>query len=237
MGMAHRRDVGYDDRTFEVDLARPEDEVFAGMSSACRRAIRKAEKSGLTIEEASDPLFADEFYTQLRQVFLRQGLVPTYGVDRVRALIRHLLPTGSLLLLRARDPEGRCIATGIYPAFGSMMFFWGGASLREHQHFRPNEALHWYSMRYWKARGATRYDLGGYVDYKEKYGGSVVSIPGFHRSRSKWVAIGRNAAPVGMRAKQTIIGGSRRGLVNAASRFSKSPSLAGEPDGAGNLSP
>jgi CelD/BcsL family acetyltransferase involved in cellulose biosynthesis len=212
LGFGRRQDVGYDDRTFEIDLSQSEDAIFGGMTSACRRCIRKAEKSGVTIEEATDAAFAGEFHDQLREVFVRQGLVPTYGVERVETLIRHLQPAGMLLLLRARDAEGRCIATGIYPAFGEMMFFWGGASLREHQHLRPNEALHWHAMRYWKQRGMTRYDLGGFMDYKEKYGGAEVAVPGFRRSRHAWVSVARTAAPAGMRAKQTIVGGTSRGF-------------------------
>jgi hypothetical protein len=219
LGFARRRDVGYDDRTFEIDLRRSEDAVFAGMSSACRRAIRKAEKSGVAIEEVVDAAFAADFYDQLREVFVRQGLVPTYGLDRVQALIRHLQPAGMLLLLRARDAEGRCIATGIFPAFGEMMFFWGGASYRAHQHNRPNEALHWHAIRYWKARGATRYDLGGFMDYKEKYGGVEVAIPGFRRSRHSWIALARTAAPTGMRAKQALMGHASRGMRVAADRI------------------
>jgi len=74
--------------------------------------------------------------------------VPTYGVDRVRALIRNLHPTGRLLLLRARDPEGKGIATGIYPGMNDVAQFWGNASFRSGQQWRPNETLHWYAMRY-----------------------------------------------------------------------------------------
>ncbi len=212
LGYGHRRDVGFDARTFEVDLAADEDVMFGRMASACRRAIRKAEKTGVIIEEARDLAFAAEFYDQLREVFLRQGLVPTYDIERVRALIRHLQPAGMLLLLRARDPDGRCIATGIFPAFNDMMFFWGGASYRAFQHYRPNEALHWYAMRYWKARGVRRYDLGGYMDYKRKYGGVEIAIPGYRQSRYAWIAAARSLAPAGMRAKQVVLGYAQRRL-------------------------
>lgn len=228
LGYGHRRDVGFDERTFEVDLADDEDVIFGRMTSACRRAIRKAEKSGVTIEEASDPAFADDFYDQLRDVFLRQGLVPTYDVTRVRALIRHLQPAGMLLLLRARDAEGRCIATGIFPAFGDLMFFWGGASYRAYQHNRPNEALHWYAMRYWKARGARRYDLGGFMDYKRKYGGVEIAIPGYRRSRYAWVAAARSLAPAGMRAKQTVLGLAQRRLRAWTGHLPEPSAPAGE---------
>ena len=69
---------------------------------------------GVVVEEARDDAFADDYYAQLVEVFANQGLTPTYNVARVRLLIKHLLPTGCLLLLRARDPERRCIATGIF---------------------------------------------------------------------------------------------------------------------------
>ena len=59
--------------------------------------------------------FADEYYEQLLEVFARQGLVPPYKVDRVRALVRHLEPTGWVpLLLRARDSRGECIAPELF---------------------------------------------------------------------------------------------------------------------------
>lgn len=170
--------------TWEVDISRDEDAIFAGFTSACRRAIRKSEKVGLTVEEATPEGFAEEYYAQLVEVFAKQGAIPTYGVDRVQSLIRHLYPTGRLLLLRARDPEGAAIATGLYPAHGTTMFFWGGASWRSGQQHRPNEAIFWHALRHWKARGVTVFDLGGGGEYKRKYGGENVFIPHVVRSRN-----------------------------------------------------
>jgi CelD/BcsL family acetyltransferase involved in cellulose biosynthesis len=178
--------LGYDERvftTFDVDLTPDEETVFGRMSSACRRAVRKAEKSGVTIEEATDEGFAAEYHAQLVDVFAKQDSTPTYGVERVEALVRHVLPSGNLLLLRARDPEGACIATGIFPAFGDTMYFWGGASWRTGQILRPNEAIFWHAVRHWMARGVTTYDMGGGGEYKRKYGGHEVTVPTLSRSR------------------------------------------------------
>ena len=72
--------------SYRSDLTETEDKLFGKMDSACRRCVRKAEKSGVTIEEAHDLDFADEYYEQLKDVFAKQGLVPTYSVERVRAL-------------------------------------------------------------------------------------------------------------------------------------------------------
>ncbi len=182
--------------TYRTDLTKTEDELFKSMESACRRCIRKAEKSGVVIEEAAqgDLSFADEYYEQLKDVFAKQRLTPTYSVERVRALIRHLHPTGRLLLLRARDPQGRCIATGIYPGYRRMAQFWGNASFRDAQILRPNQYLHWHALRSWKQRGAEVYDWGGGHSYKEKYGCTALHLPWFVKSRHQFVAILRDEA-------------------------------------------
>jgi len=119
--------------SYETDLTRSEDEIFGAMDSACRRCVRKAEKSGVTIVEADDDAFADDYYAQLIDVFAKQGLVPTYGVERVRALIGSLRRGEQVLLLRALDPDGKCIATGIYPGMNRVAQFWGNASFRSGQ--------------------------------------------------------------------------------------------------------
>ena len=176
------------------------------MDSACRRCVRKAEKSGVVIEEASDLAFADEYFTQLQDVFAKQGLVPTYTVERVRSLIKHLLPTGNLLLVRARDAEGKCIATGIFPGFNKIAEFWGNASFRSSQILRPNEYIQWYVMRYWKRRGIAIYDWGGGGTYKEKYGCVPHSVPWFTKSRYPMVSKFRNEAKKMFERKQRFLG-------------------------------
>ena len=84
-------------RTFVVDLTGSEADVFGRMTSPCRRAVRKAEKSGVRVEVAQGLPFADEYYEQLQGVFARQSLAPSYGVGRVRELIRALEKTDNLL--------------------------------------------------------------------------------------------------------------------------------------------
>jgi Acetyltransferase (GNAT) domain len=188
--------------TAVIDLSPDEDTVLGRMTSACRRNVRKADKSGIVVEEATDPDFADDYYHQLCDVFAKQGLVPTYPIDRVRALIRHLGPTGNLLLLRARDGDGRCVATAILPWFNGTMYFWGGASHREDQHLRPNEALIWHALRYAKSRGLTEFDFVGGNVYKSKYGTSPMVVPWARKSRSPLVAGLRNAAKEGFAIRQ-----------------------------------
>ena len=192
--------------SYRSDLTQNEDKLFSSMDSACRRCVRKAEKSGVTIEEAHDLEFADEYHEQLKDVFAKQGLVPTYSVERVRALVRNLEPAGRILLVRARDARGKCIATGIFPGFNKIAEFWGNASLRSGQNLRPNEAIHWYAMRYWKRRGAEIYDWGGEGTYKEKYGCVPHRVPWFIKSRFEFISKLRGQAKAMFQRKQRFEG-------------------------------
>ncbi|MDY7091184.1 MAG: GNAT family N-acetyltransferase [Actinomycetota bacterium] len=192
--------------TATISLRPTEEALFAAMSSACRRNIRKAERSGVTIEESvADPTFADDFYDQLRDVFAKQNLVPTYPIDRVRALIRHLTPAGRLLLLRARDASGRCIATAVLPWHHRTMYFWGGASYRTDQHLRPNELLIWHALRWARSHALTEFDFVGGNAYKSKYGTVSVPVPWARRSRSPLIANLRDAAAQGFALKQRTL--------------------------------
>lgn len=211
MGCEFRRFAG-----FEVDLTRSEPRLFADMRSACRRCIRRADRLGVLIEEAHDPAFAEDYYAQLQEVFGKRALVPTYGIERVGALIRHLTGTGRLLLLRARDPGGRCIATGIFPAMNGTMYFWGGASRQDALRYRPNEALQWYAMKYWKARGAAQYDMGGGGEYKRKYGGRAITIPWIRQSKYPGLPILREAVRRLFDWRQRMLGRASRLAIRSS---------------------
>ena len=199
-----------------VDLTGTEAEVFGRMTSACRRAVRKGEKSGVQVEVVSGLSFADEYYEQLQGVFARQSLVPSYGVTRVRELIRRLEKTDNLLLVRAVGPDGRGIATAIFLACNGMAHFWGGASVREQQILRPNEAVFWFAMRWARERGCSSMDLGGGGEYKTRYGATELRVPKFRCSRIPVLARLRNAAEVLVDARMSMRG--RRDAVLARFR-------------------
>lgn len=191
---------------FEIDLTRNEESILKGMSPSCRRNLRKASKVGVFVEAAEDLEFVDEYYAQLTDVFAKQGLVPTYPKSRVRELVDHLLPTGNLLLVRARDKARNSIATGIFPAMNDSMWFWGGASYRKFQTQRPNEAVQWFAMQYWKARGIAKYDMGGGGEYKRKYGGRRIARPWIRKSKNILYEYLRSGVKVVVAGKQILSG-------------------------------
>lgn len=207
---------------FEVDLGRDEEAIFDSFKPSCRQAIRKAMRSGLVVEQAAGgDEFVEEYYAQLIDVFARQNLVPTYGRERVYELMRHVHPTGNVLLLRARDEAGQSIATGIFLLISpTTMYFWGGASWHSHQHLRPNDLLMWTAMRIGKMKGIQVLDLGGAGDYKKKFAGRPISVPWARVSSQPFIPILRDTAKTFFRIRQKI-----HATLTVAARISRfSPS-------------
>jgi CelD/BcsL family acetyltransferase involved in cellulose biosynthesis len=169
--------------TYELDLTQDEDTLLKGMSSSCRRALKKAEREGVRVEEAHGVEFADEYYEQLLDVFAKRGGRPNYDLERVRTLIRCLEPAGNVLMLRAVGPDGERMATAIFPFSDGFAYFWGGASLRQHQAHRPNEPIFWHAIRRFKERGIPLMDWGGGGDFKRKFGPQERVVPIMRRSR------------------------------------------------------
>jgi len=94
----------------------------------------------------------------------------------------------------------------IFLAFNDTMFSWGAASWRKYQILRPNEALMWYAIKFGKARGLKKFDMGGGGDYKRKYGGQEISIPLFMQGKYRFLIPLRNAAQRAWRWRQQIRG-------------------------------
>jgi hypothetical protein len=192
--------------SFELDLSLTKDELWRNMRQDCRESIRKAERSGVIVEEAHDLEFADDYYEQLKHVFAVKNSVPPFGVDRVRQLIEFMEPTGNLLMLRARNKEGICIATSIRPAINKIVFAWGSASWRHFSQVKPNELLQWYAIKYWKARGMRTFDLVGRGDYKLKYGSRPIVVPWVRKSKTQGIAFLRFCAEETFRTGQHAFG-------------------------------
>ena len=162
--------------TLELNIDKTDEGLFKVFKTDCRNFIRQFERRGATLEVAEpNDSFAEEYYNQLIDVFDKQNMVPTYSVDKVRRLLRNLAEENMVLCLRVRDPEGKSIATSIYPGYNNKFFFWGGASYRSGQHYRPNEYMLWTAIKYWRDRGAKWFDMVGVRDYKRKFGSEEIN--------------------------------------------------------------
>ncbi|MBT3751205.1 MAG: hypothetical protein HOG34_19670, partial [Bacteroidetes bacterium] len=111
--------------TLELNVdAKSDDELLSGFKSDCRNFINQFEKRGATLEVAKpDDTFAGEYFDQLTDVFAKQGMIPTYSIDKVKTLLHHFSESDHILCLRVRNPQGESIATSIFLGFNKKFFF------------------------------------------------------------------------------------------------------------------
>lgn len=157
--------------TLELEINRTDEELFKVFKTDCRNFIRQFERRGAKLEivQPSEE-FSEQYYSQLQDVFAKQGMVPTYSLGKVKCMMKHFAGTDRILCQRVVDPEGNCIATSIFLGFNKKFFFWGGASWRSGQHYRPNEYMIWNAIKYWRGLGYEIFDMVGARDYKRKFG-------------------------------------------------------------------
>jgi len=157
--------------TYIVNLSRDINKMWLNLDKkSCRYAIHKAEKNGLTVEDTSDPQIIDKYYEQLKEIFGKQKLAPTYPRERVATLF-HLLKDKRLLYSLWVKYENKIIATGLFPHDSQVVYFWGGASWLRYQHLCPNDLLHWTLIKIATEDGLKYYDMGGAGSFKPKFGG------------------------------------------------------------------
>lgn len=162
--------------TLVLEINKTDEELFKVFKTDCRNFIRQFERRGAVYERAEpNAEFASEYYKQLEDVFAKQGLVPTYGVEKVQHILSHLEDGETVLCQRIRDPEtGESIATSIFLAYNGTFYFWGGASYRSGQRYRPNEYMLWRAIQYWRDKGYKTFNMVGVRDYKRKFGSHEV---------------------------------------------------------------
>ncbi|MGZ7090776.1 MAG: GNAT family N-acetyltransferase [Candidatus Angelobacter sp.] len=193
--------------TYRTDLTKTEQNLFDELDPMYRRCIRKAERCKVVIEEAiGDDAFAVEFYEHVKDVFRSKRQPPMYPGDWVTKFIHYLGPTDHLALFRARDADGRCIATCISHGMNGFAQLWGTASLRKYQHLRPNQAMHWHALRYWRNRGAQCFDWGGDGEYKKRYATQKITVHRFCKSSIPFLSKLRDYARVAFIQQRLVKG-------------------------------
>lgn len=181
--------------TLELEIDKSDEGLFKVFKTDCRNFIRQFERRGATLEVAEpNDEFAEEYYKQLEDVFAKQNLVPTYSVEKVKRLLYSLKNTDKILCLRVRNPEHESIATSIFVGHNKKFFFWGGASYRSQQSYRPNEYMIWTAIKYWRDRGVSVFDMVGVRDYKKKFGSTEKEYPRLIFTRYKVLYKLRNIA-------------------------------------------
>jgi CelD/BcsL family acetyltransferase involved in cellulose biosynthesis len=142
----------------EIPLAGGEEKLFEGLESSVRRAVRKAEKSGVKVEESTKLEALREFYHLLCLTRKRHGMPPQpFGFfEKIHG---HLLSRGLGTVILARH-EGRALAGAVYFGFGGRAIYKYGASDEREQQFRANNLVMWEAIKWHAKKGFKTLNLG-----------------------------------------------------------------------------
>ncbi len=117
------------------------DRMFPQFESSVQRAIRKAERSGVTVE-ISDTLEAVRAFYGLHERTRQKHGVPPQSFGFFASIQRHILQTGQGFVVLAREAE-RVIAGAIFFRFAGRAIYKFGASDDRFQGLRANNLVFW----------------------------------------------------------------------------------------------
>ena len=158
-------------------LSRNAAEVYAGFHrSQVQRNIRRAEREGLTVRQATRPHdLVDTFYRLHLRTRRRQG-VPVQPRRFFRLLWEHTITTGlgSVLIVEA---SGQPIAAAVFLTWNGTVIYKFGASDPSSLSLRPNHLLFWHAIRaaceqgnHWLDFGRTDIGQEGLRNFKLSWG-------------------------------------------------------------------
>jgi hypothetical protein len=142
----------------ELALVDDEKELFAALTSPVRRAIRKAEKQGLTVEILKDAEGIKQFYSLHCQTRRKHGL-PPQPFKFFQNLQKCILAGGGGIIILARS-GARTVAGSIFFHAGQQAIYKFGASDETMLELRGNDLVMWEGIKYYASRGFRTLHLG-----------------------------------------------------------------------------
>ena len=199
--------------TFLLDVsAGPEVLWRSNLTSACRRAVRKAQAAGLVVEETPLSDVLDRYFELAAGVFAKWNRPPPLSRADYAAIGAAAIGGEYIKVFVARR-KGTVVAAGIFPFANGTVYYLDGVSDPAGQDARPNNLLHWEVIRWASAAGLTRYDMvgagiAGVARFKQSFGPAEVPYSYAFRSLSWLAGIARDAyarlAPAARAAQYTL---------------------------------
>ncbi|MBI4345757.1 MAG: peptidoglycan bridge formation glycyltransferase FemA/FemB family protein [Elusimicrobia bacterium] len=143
--------------SFELDLSRTEEELWAAMSSNWSHNLRRGQKRAkVAVWEKPD---ARELASVYRELEAYKGLKTQHGEEELASMLAQL--GDRLLLVRADGPDGKPVALRACAVWEKSGWDLLAAASPEGRKTYASYALLWELLSRCRARGVTRYDLGG----------------------------------------------------------------------------
>jgi CelD/BcsL family acetyltransferase involved in cellulose biosynthesis len=144
--------------THHLDLRLPASELFGRCASGVRRAVRKAEKCGLTAEVSSGRGAIKEFY-QLHCQTRRRHNIPPQPWRFFEQIQKEVLTPGGGYVLSVRR-QSKPVASAVFFRHGKNAIYKFGASDFAFQEFRGNNLVIWEAIKFLSRSGVEFLHLG-----------------------------------------------------------------------------
>jgi CelD/BcsL family acetyltransferase involved in cellulose biosynthesis len=141
-----------------LNLAKDEDLLFLRLGSSVRRAIHKAQNSGLSVTVSQGLDAMKTFYFLQCKTRRKHGL-PPQPFAFFRNICQHVLSKGFGMIVVASH-QNRPVAASVYFQLGTRAIYKFGASDESLQHLRGANLVMWEAIRELVRKGAKTLDLG-----------------------------------------------------------------------------
>lgn len=142
----------------QLSLSESPDQVLALIHPSNRRAIRKAEQSGVQVEISQAEAAVPQFFRLMQRTRRRHGM-PTPPLQFYRRVHEHVISAGRGFIVLARA-LAEPIAAAVFLFDGSRAVYKYGASDERHQHLRANNLVMWRGIVALIERGCRSLDFG-----------------------------------------------------------------------------
>lgn len=141
-----------------IEIPAAEEAIFAQLKSPVRRAVRKAEKSGVRVEISTDLAAVKQYYLLHCKSRRRHGL-PPQPFSFFKNIQKHVFTAGLGMVVLAR--WGKIpVAGAIFFHSGSKAIYKFGASDDSYQHLRGNNLVFREAIAWFSKNGIRKLDLG-----------------------------------------------------------------------------
>ena len=165
-----------------IDVSRDEDKIWGDISSSARRAIRKAEKNGVTVEFRNDANAMKEFYNLHVGVRKYKHGLLAQPYEFFKNLAEVFLASGKGTVALSYH-EGQIVGSTLYLKWQDTLYYKYSASALTELAVRPTDMLIYESIKHAKEQGFKYIDLGlseveheGLVRFKRKYATSEKTV-------------------------------------------------------------
>ncbi len=176
--------------TFQLDLTRPEDELFEKLNQKTRYNVNLAAKKGVQIVEDTSDNGMEQYVQVLQETTSRQGFY-AHGPEYFRTMWQTLGASGMMRIFHAVY-DNQVIVSWVMFIFNGVLYYPYGASRSIHRDVMASNLMMWEMIKFGKREGCHTFDMWGSLGpepnqhdpwfgfhrFKKGYGGDLVEFVG-----------------------------------------------------------